>query len=64
MKQLTLLVDQDGVKTRAIIQFARSKAVSFDYCEKFVRTNFGENAKICDPDKLRKRLERVKGGNQ
>ena len=64
MQQLTIEVEKGGLKTKILIQFSRSKLLSFERVEDFVRNTMGEDTKICNPELLRKRLERAKGGNQ
>ena len=47
-----------------LFQFSRSKNISFESVEDFVRNTIGEDAKICNPEMLRKRLEKAKGGEK
>lgn len=64
MRQLTIEVEKGGLKTKMLFQFSRSKNVSFESVEDFVRNTMGEDAKICNPEMLRKRLEKAKGGEK
>ena len=64
MQQLTLNVEKGGQKTKIMIQFARSKLLTFERIEDFIRNTMGDDAKILNPEMLRKRLERAKGGTK
>lgn len=64
MKELTIQVEKGGQKNTIIIMFSRSKLLSYARIEDFVRNTMGEDAKICNPELLKKSLERAKGGAQ
>ena len=64
MQQLTLNIEKGGQKSKIVIQFARNKLLTFERIKDFIRNTMGDDAKILNPEMLKKRLERAKGGQK
>ena len=59
MKSLTIPILKNGGQLKAKIDFEKNESVNYQNVEEFVKWMFGDDAEIDNPDKFRRRLEKL-----